>query len=292
MSNEEIIKIGTSGIPPNFWKTEFSKGKDSRVNMPLWIHDIGLNAYEVLYTYGARMREENALKIKENAEKNNIWLTVHAAYYVVLTSIDLNGIKRSQGELLKAIKLADLMNAHNVILHPGYYGEDPIKARERFILNLKPVVAEMKELGINKPKISPEIGGKKSQLGSLDDIITICENVECTVPCIDFAHLHARENGSLKTTERYTQIFNEIEKRLGKEVLKKLHCHFYPVDYTIKGEKVHKAYNEKEYYPHFEEFADTIKEYKMKPTIISESHDSQDLAGFEMKKYLKKINYL
>ena len=291
MSTNEIIRIGTSGIPPNFWKTEFSKGKESRVNIPLWISDIGLNAYEVLYTYGARMKLENAIKIKENAEKNNIWLTVHAAYYVVLTSIDPAGVKRSQGELLKAIKLADIMNAHNIILHPGYYGEDPIKARERFINNLKPVVKEMKELGIEKPRISPEIGGKKSQLGSLDDIITICENVEYTVPCIDFAHLHAREDGSLKNKDRYVEVFNEIEKRLGREALHNLHCHFYPVDYTLKGEKVHKAYNEKEYYPHFEEFGDLIKEYKMKPTLISESHDSQDLAGLDMKKYLKGINY-
>jgi deoxyribonuclease IV len=231
------IRLGTSGIPPNFWKTNFSKGKDSRTNMPLWIKDIGLNAYEVLYTYGARMREENALKIKENAKKNNIWLTVHAAYYVVLTSIDPNGIKRSQEELLKAVKLADTMDANNVILHPGYYGEDSLKSRDRFIKNLKPVINEMKDLGINKPKISPEIGGKKSQLGSLDDILTICENLENTVPCIDFAHLHARENGSLINKKRYIEVFNEIEKRLGRDVLKNLHCHFYPVEYSDKGEK-------------------------------------------------------
>lgn len=286
------IKLGTSGIPPNFWKTSFSKGKDSRLNMPFWIKDIGLNAYEVLYTYGARMRPENALILKENVKKANIWLTVHAAYYVVLTSQIETGIANSQKELLKAVKLANVMEAHNVILHPGYYNENPERSLNLFINNLKPVIKEMKDLSITNLTISPEIGGKKSQLGSLDDIISICESVELTSPCIDFAHLHARESGSLTNEKRYRETFDEIEKRLGNDSLKKLHCHFYPVDFTDKGEKVHKAYNEREYYPQPEIFLDLIKEYKMKPTIVSESHDSQDLAAFEMKKYLEKINYL
>ena len=286
------IKLGTSGVPPNFWKSNYSKGKDSRLNMPFWIKDLGLSAYEVLYTYGARMKEENALILKENTKKANVWLTVHAPYYVVLTSQNLDGIKKSQKELLKTVKLANIMEAHNVILHPGYYNEDSKRALDLFIKNIKPVIKEMKDLSLTTSKISPEIGGKKSQLGSLEDIISMCENLEFTVPCIDFAHLHARENGSLVFEKRYREVFDEIEKRLGSEILKNLHCHFYPVEFTEKGEKVHKAYDQKEYFPKKEFFLDLIKEYKMTPTIISESRDSQDLASLDMKKYLEKINYL
>lgn len=286
------IKLGTSGVPPNFWKSNYSKGKDSRLNMPFWIKDLGLSAYEVLYTYGARMKEENALILKENTKKTNVWLTVHAPYYVVLTSQNLDGVKRSQEELLKTIKLANLMHAHNVILHPGYYNEDSKRALDLFIKNIKPVIKEMKDLSFIKSKISPEIGGKKSQLGSLEDIIYMCENLELTVPCIDFAHLHAREDGSLVTEKRYREVFDNIEKRLGSEIFKNLHCHFYPVEFSEKGEKVHKAYDQKEYFPKKEVFLDLIKEYKMTPTIISESHDSQDLASLDMRKYLEKINYL
>lgn len=286
------IKLGTSGVPPNFWKSNYSKVKDSRLNMPFWIKDLGLSAYEVLYTYGARMKEENALILKENTKKTNVWLTVHAPYYVVLTSQNLDGVKKSQAELLKTVKLANLMEAHNVILHPGYYNEDSKRALDLFIKNIKPVIKEMKDLSLINSKISPEIGGKKSQLGSLEDIIYMCENLELTVPCIDFAHLHARENGSLVFEKRYREVFDEIEKRLGSEILKNLHCHFYPVEFTEKGEKVHKAYDQKEYFPKKEFFLDLIKEYKMTPTIISESHDSQDLASLDMRKYLEKINYL
>lgn len=286
------VRLGTSGVPPNFWKTNFSKGKDSRLNMPFWIKDIGLNAYEVLFTYGARMREENALILKENAKKTNVWLTVHAAYYVVLTSQIDAGIKNSQKELLKAVKLAYLMDAHNVVLHPGYYNDNPERSLNIFIKNIKPVIKEMKDLSITNLTISPEVGGKKSQLGSLNDIISICESVDLTSPCIDFAHLHAREGGSLTTEKRYREVFEEIEKRLGNDALKKLHCHFYPVDFSDKGERVHKAYNEKNYFPQPEIFLNLVKEYKMKPTIISESRDTQDLAAIDMKKYLEKINYL
>jgi len=219
------MKIGTSGIPPHFWESKYSKGKDCRLNMPFWIKDIGLNAYEVLYTYGARMREENALILKENVKKTDIWLTVHAAYYVVLTSPKEDVQERSVEELFKAIRLADIMDAHNVILHPGYNGDDSEKSYNRFVSNLKLVVKKMKEHGISKPKISPEIGGKKSQLGSLKDIIRICEDVEYTVPCIDWAHLHAREDGSLQNINRFNDIIINCESLF---IIKEHKLNYYP----------------------------------------------------------------
>jgi deoxyribonuclease-4 len=130
--------------------------------------------------------------------------------------------------------------------------------------------------------------GKISQLGDLNEVIKICENTEC-LPCIDFGHLYARSLGQLKIKEDFNKILAEIEKRLGKKVLEKLHCHFYPVEYGDKGEKFHRAVTEENVFPRFEPFAELIKEFDMAPVLISESKNSQDIGALQMKKIMEKL---
>ena len=64
---------------------------------------------------------------------------------------------------------------------------------------------------------------------------------------------------------------------------------FYPIEYTDKGEKVHRAVTEKNVYPRFIDLAPLIKEFKMFPTLISESKNSQDIGALEMKRIMSEI---
>jgi len=270
------IRFGTSGNPPNFFKSEFGK---NRVNAPDWINSIGLNAYERMMTYGARMKEEDAIEMGKRAKKLNIKLSVHAPYYIVPTSDKPKVIKNSINEMLKTIHLSKLMGAKSIVFHPGF-GSDVKKA-----------IKFVKEVEKKKPediKLLPETMGKICQLGSLNDVIEICKNTEC-LPCIDFGHLHARSLGKLKGKRQFREVLMKIKKELGNNVLKNLHCHFYPVDFTEKGEKMHRAVTEKNVYPVFEPFAELIKEFKMEPTLISESRDSQDTGALQMKKTMEMI---
>jgi deoxyribonuclease-4 len=184
-------------------------------------------------------------------------------------------VNNSIKELSKTCHLASLMGAKKVVFHPG------------FGINVKQVIKNLKLIEKNKPKtvtIRPETMGKISQLGSLNDVLTICENTECE-PCIDFAHLYARNLGKLD----FRKTLEEIEKRLGKKSLKELHCHFYPVEFGEKGEKFHRAVTEKNVYPRFIDFAPLIKEFNMTPTLISESRDSQDIGALEMKRVMERL---
>jgi len=280
MSN--IIHYGTSGNPPNFFKSKW--GKDRR-NALDWINSIGLNAYEYTMTHGARIKEEKAEYLKQKAKEFGIKMSVHGPYYVVLTSDKKRVYDNSIIELLKTMRLSKIMGSDKVIFHPGFKKLGHLESLKQCIIGLKKVI---KEFGDNTVKVLPETTGKICQLGNLEDIINICEQTEC-IPCIDFGHLHARNLGSLKSKEDIRKILVEIEKRLGKKTIKNLHCHFYPIEYTDKGEKVHRAFFEKEFYPKFEHYAPLIKEFNMAPTLISESKNSQDLGALHMKKVLEKI---
>ena len=271
------IRFGPAGNPINFFKSDLRK---DRLNAPVWCRSIGLNANERQMTYGARMKEEDAIRFGKLAKKHDVALSVHGPYYVVLTSDKPQVFKNSIAELIKTAHLAKLMGADKVVFHPGF-GRD-----------IRKVVEGLKEVEAQKDKsvkILPETMGKISQLGSLNEILEICENTE-SEPCIDFGHLHARNLGSLKEKKDFREILNEIEKRLGKRVLRRLHCHFYPVDFTDKGEKVHRAVTEKNVFPQFLPFAELIKEYNMKPTLISESKNSQDIGALHMRDIMERLN--
>lgn len=196
-----------------------------------------------------------------------------------MTSDKVKVVNNSIKELLKTTKLAELMNAKKVVFHPGF-GKD-----------YKKVIRGLKIIEKDKPNsvvILPETMGKLSQLGSLDDVLKICENTE-SKPCIDFGHIYARTLGDLKTKEDFRKILIEIEARLGKNILKELHCHFYPVEFTDKGEKVHRAVTEKNVFPIFEPFGELIKEFKIYPTLISESKNSQEIGALQMKEIMNKL---
>jgi deoxyribonuclease-4 len=62
-----------------------------------------------------------------------------------------------------------------------------------------------------------------------------------------------------------------VETRLGKEVVENMHCHFTKIEFTTKGEKRHHTLEETRYGPQFEMLAKVISEFRLKPVIISES---------------------
>lgn len=277
MKARNKIRYGTSGNPPNFFESKF--GKDRR-NALDWIDNIGLNAYEYMMTYGARTKEKKARYLGEKSKDLDIDVSVHGPYYVVLNSKKKEVQERSIKRMLKTIRLADMMNAKKIVFHPGF-GDD-----------IKSIVKNLKIIEKDKPeniKLLPETMGKKSQTGSLNEVLEICEKTACE-PCIDFGHLHARNLGSLKREEDFREVLEEVERRLGSNVLKRLHCHFYPVEFTSKGEKEHRAVMEKDVYPRFEPLSRLIREFEMKPTLISESKNSQDIGALKMKRIMEEGN--
>lgn len=175
-----------------------------------------------------------------------------------------------------------------LFFHPGYYRN---KSRNEAFKSCKSalndVVESMKTLGIKNVKIGPETTGKTSQLGSLDEILSLCEEVEQTQLVIDWAHLHARDMGRFRTLDDFRKVMETVEKRLGVEALRHMHCHFTKIEYTHKGERRHHILDNKTFGPDFKLFAKVIIEYKLRPVIISES-PILDLDAVKMRKILQK----
>ncbi len=231
-------------------------------------------------------------KLGKRARDMDIVLTLHAPYAINLASKDEEKALKSVERLYLSAKAAEAIGARHVTFHPGYYSQrTPEEALKLAINSLKELVQRLKSENIGV-ELGPETTGKPSQLGSLEEVLRMAEEVDQTFPTIDFAHIHAREGGSIKGRGDYARILDEIEGRLG--TLNGLVIHFTEVELTSsgKGEKMHHELGSS-YGPDFKPLADEMAERGVKWLVISESplleEDSLKMKNIYLRA-LKKIS--
>jgi deoxyribonuclease-4 len=277
-------RFGPAGVPPAFRAV-----KAALADVPRLLREEGLDAFEYqAVRWGAKpqIKKEDAEKLALSSKKNDVLLSLHGSYFINLCG-EKEVVGPSKQRLIACATAAEWMKAYVVVFHPGFYG----KKRQGEVFKrcqeaLKEVVEAMRPLGIKNVKIGPETMGKPSQLGSLDEVLGLCEDVEQTQPVIDWAHLHARDRGRFKTVDDFRKVVDEIENRLGTEAVKDMHCHFTRVEFTDKGEKRHHTMDEADYGPDFAMLAKVIAEFKLKPVVISES-PIMDIDAIKMRDILQ-----
>jgi deoxyribonuclease-4 len=179
-------------------------------------------------------------------------------------------VEASKRRLIACATAAQWMGAYVVVFHLGYYGAGGRKKAFRDCVDaLSDVAKTMENLGIRDVKLGAETMGKHVQVGSLDEILSVCEEVAQLV--IDWGHLHARSGGRLETVGDFRAVVEEAEKRLGPEAVKGMHCHFSKIEFTLRGERRHHVLDEKAYGPDFGLFAEVIADFKLRPVVICET---------------------
>ena len=131
--------------------------------------------------------------------------------------------------------------------------------------------------------------GKVNQLGTLGEVIALCETDDRLIPCIDFGHLNARELGYFKTLADYESVFTAIRDRLGEERLKNFHSHFSKIEYTAGGEKRHLTFEDTVYGPDFEPVMELTAKYGCNTRFICESDGTQAEDAKTMKDYYESL---
>jgi len=278
-------RFGPAGVPP--W---FKAIKAALTDVPSLLREESLDAFEyqaVRWGAKSQIKREDAEKLGLKAKENDILVSLHGSYFLNFCGRK-DIIEASKKRLIACITAAEWMRAYVVVFHSGFYGKKSKKeAFAKCIEALKEVVETMRALGIKNVKIGPETMGKPSQLGSLDEVLSLCEEVEQTQLVVDWAHLHARDEGRFKTVDDFRRVVVGIENRLGTKAIKDMHCHFSKVEFTNKGERRHHTMGEAGYGPDFTMLAKVIAEFKLKPVIISES-PILDIDAIMMQSILQK----
>ena len=237
---------------------------------PEFLGPLGLYAFEYQSTYGVRIGEASALKLRESAEENGVLMSMHCPYYVNVCSKEDEKIDSTIDRLVQSAKVGEFMGAYRLVFHPGFYsGRKPETCMDLAKKTYTRLLERCDEEGIENFTFAPETTGKRSQLGNIDEIIEMCASFDHFEPTIDFAHVHARGRGILNKKEDYNCIFSKLEDNLD---IDRLHCHFTTIEYTDKGEKKHHTLAEDdEYGPHIKDLLLNLIENDWKATIICET---------------------
>ncbi len=261
----------------------------STFDTPRLLREEGLNAFEyqaVRWGPKPQIKQQDAQKLGEEARKNDVKLSMHGSYFVNLSG-KKEVVEASKRRLIACATAADWMGAYVMVFHTGFYGKlEKEYALKTCVQALKEVSAEMKSLGL-KVKLGPETMGRKFQVGTIDEIIAINQQVEGVQLVIDWGHLHALHQGAFKKKEDMQMIAEKVERELGTETLRSMHCHFSAIEFNSQGEKRHHTLDEG-FGPDFRMLAEVIVDFGLHPTVICES-PILDVDARKMKETLTEV---
>ena len=151
------------------------------------------------------------IDMAEYAKDHDVQLSVHSNYYV-----DLSGraemIERSQNNIKWAGLICDALDGVVVSTQLGFYGSKGRKAGSELVIkHIREVRDWWKENKLT-PLIGLETSGRQEIFGSLDEILSAVKRVKGTVPVVNFAHLHSRENGNLREESDFASVLDRVKK--------------------------------------------------------------------------------
>ncbi len=277
-----MIKFGPSGNSESFYAAGYEHTEDAAV----FVRERGLDCFEYSFGRGVRMSEAKAASINAAFRAAGVEISVHAPYFVNLANPDGEMAEKSYGYILESGRALAAMGGTRCVFHPAAQGKDTREtAFARTCDRMKILRDRLYESGLGGLMFCPETMGKFGQIGTVEEIAALCEIDPIFTPCIDFGHVNAREQGSLKTAADYRARLEIMLERLGYSRMKHFHAHFSKIQYGAKGEIKHLTFADTVFGPEFEPLAETLIALKLEPYVVSESDGTQA----EDAAYMKRV---
>ena len=269
------LLFGTAGIPLST-KVPTSQAGIERV------YELGLGCMEVEFVQGVKMSEKSAYSVGEVAQKRGIKLTAHAPYFVNLNAQEREKVVASKGRLLQTAHICSLFGGQSIVFHPAFYLNRPQgEVYETVKMHLEQLVKKLRAQG-NRVWVRPEVMGKGTQFGTLDELLRLSAELEGVAPCIDFAHWHAR-TGRFNSYDEFTKVLDQVEGKLGRKGLDDMLIHISGIDYGKQGEKKHLNLRESDF--QYEELLKALKDREVQGSVICESPNREQDALLLQQSY-------
>ena len=251
--NEWHIRFGTAGTSDSFEV----KGYKSSLDIPAYTAEMGLDAFEYQCGHGVRLGVDKAGKMAADAAERGILFSVHAPYYISMSSLEEEKRLGSVRYLLQSAEVCRALGGKRIIFHSGSCGKQSREAAlEKALDTMRRAVEALDEAGYGDMTLCPETMGKIGQLGTLDEVLALCGVDKRITPCIDFGHLNARTLGGIQSRADYAAILDRMGEVLG-------------------GEKRHWTFAETQFGPEPQPLMELLAERRLEPVIICESAGTQ-----------------
>ncbi len=257
----EKLLFGTAGTP-------HSSRTASTIDGIKRIAELRLGCMELEFVQGVKMGKAGARLVAETATREGVKLSAHAPYFINLNAREPEKILASQERILQTARIGWVCGAESIVFHAAYYlGDPPEKTYNAVRKSLVEVMNQLKREN-NRVWIRPEVMGKPSQFGTIEEVLNLCTELEGVGICMDFAHWHAR-TGEFNSYSEFASVLQQIKQRLGDGALDNMHIHVSGIAYGKKGEIKH--LNLKESDLQYVELLKALKDYEVKGIVICES---------------------
>ena len=239
------IKLGPAGIPLSCKGRTIVEGMDDIISL-------GLETMEVqTVRMIAPQHFEQYWQAGVLANKTEFEMNIHGPYYSELLG-DKVERGRSLTKIESTLQAAKTINARHITLHAGHYGDmgRGVQANEQLANIFAGIVERVHEIWHDDEDIYPvfpwlkdgtpskigiETSGRQELWGSLEEVLEVVNHVEGTVPVLNIAHIHSRGHGSMRTSEDYGEMFDQVRESIGT---KEFYCHFSGVEHRT-GNAMH-----------------------------------------------------
>lgn len=280
------IRFGTAGISDSFDAMGFKNSLD----IPAYIERFQLHAFEYQCGRGVRLGLDKAAEMARRAEKPDILFSVHAPYFISMSSMVEETRLKSIDYILQSCRLVRALGGRRVIFHSGSCGKQSREeALEKALDTMQRMVKAVDEEGFDDITLCPETMGKIGQLGTLDEVLALCGVDKRITPCIDFGHLNARTLGSIQTKQDYADILDRMQQVLQDERAQNFHVHFSRIEWSKGGEKRHWTFADTQFGPEYPPLIQLLKERQLSPVIICESAGTQAEDALSMQEYYQSL---
>lgn len=266
--NYDSLLFGSAGVPLS------CKARTSQAGIERSA-ELGLSCMELEFVQGVKMSPQAAILVRETARKNNIRLSAHAPYFINLNSSEEEKFEASKQRILQSLRITQLCGGEAVVFHAGnYMGRSPQETYDRIKRALKEVINQAEKEGISL-WLLPELTGKHSQFGTLDEILNLCSELPGVAPCIDVAHWHARTT-RFNSYKEFCSCLEQTRKILGQAALSNIHFHVSGIKYSKVGELKHLNLKDEECDFNYRDLIKALKDYRVKGMVICESPNLED----------------
>jgi deoxyribonuclease-4 len=282
-----MIKFGPSGNSQSF----YDMGYKHTVQAPEYLDKFNLDCFEYSFGRGVNMSADKAEEIGAAFAERNKEISVHAPYFINFANPDDEMAQKSYGYVLDSARYLNLFGGNRLVFHPAAQGKATREAAVALTADRLKVLRDYIYLnGLENIYYCPETMGKLAQIGTLEEVVAFCKIDKIFLPAIDFGHLNAREQGSLKSVDDYKTRLEYMIAELGFERVKHFHVHFSKIMYSGKGEVKHLTFEDNVYGPEFEPLAVALKELKLEPYIVSETDGTQAEDARTMKEIYNSVD--
>lgn len=258
----ERLLFGTAGVPHSTPK------KNNPIDGVKQIHNLGLDCMQLEFAHGVRMKEEVSSGLRKVSYELGIPLTSHGPYYINLNAREQDKIDSSVERIIQTAKISDLCGAESMTFHAAFYMKDsPYDVFDLVEKSLSVIEERLGRLDI-EIQLRPELTGKTSQFGSLQELISLTKSVQSCSPCMDFSHLYAR-TGEVNTYQEFCDVLALLKDELGQNALNSMHIHISGISSNSKGDLKHLNLNESDF--NWKDLMRALKEFDCKGYVICNS---------------------